>query len=363
MSQKISQMTSGNPAQSGDIIPIVRSGANRIVTVDSIAALAGGNLKTVTVPITSAEILNLAATPKSILPGVAGVSYFPQFATLAYHPGTKGYVDPTAGNTFVLTSVDAAVTTSYSLTDAVPHPTPGDLQHTKYDGSISGGGSNALANYFAGITGFSQAPNDGSFYIDGSTTSSVNIQNPSGVAETASGTLTVGTAVYHGTVTGGDSDAFAGLWFVINSFTNPANNGLFYCVASDATSLTLANFAAVAETASAIASNVSYNSSHQEFDVAFTSQPFPGAGAPLIAFYSPLAYAVIRPSSAVTWMCGTLIPQISYSFLANLNPGGNGTAAGEPIVLLLRNSTNPPVALTGGDGTMTVSLTYLQVTV
>lgn len=43
-SQKISQMTSGNPAQSGDIIPIDRSGSNLSITAGSIAALASSGV-------------------------------------------------------------------------------------------------------------------------------------------------------------------------------------------------------------------------------------------------------------------------------------------------------------------------------
>ena len=38
---KISALTSGNPAQSGDEIPIARSGANYKITAGSIASLGG----------------------------------------------------------------------------------------------------------------------------------------------------------------------------------------------------------------------------------------------------------------------------------------------------------------------------------
>lgn len=44
MSEKISQMTSGGAAQTGDILPIVRSGANLRVTAASVAALASGGV-------------------------------------------------------------------------------------------------------------------------------------------------------------------------------------------------------------------------------------------------------------------------------------------------------------------------------
>src|SRR6266436_872046 len=42
--KSISQLTSGNPAQNTDLIPIARAGANFSITPQSIAALAGGNI-------------------------------------------------------------------------------------------------------------------------------------------------------------------------------------------------------------------------------------------------------------------------------------------------------------------------------
>ena len=48
MNLKISQLTAGNPAQAGDIVPIDRAGANYGITAGSIAALAGsGKVQTV----------------------------------------------------------------------------------------------------------------------------------------------------------------------------------------------------------------------------------------------------------------------------------------------------------------------------
>ena len=62
-----------------------------------------------------------------------------------------------------------------------------------------------------------------------------------------------GDAVYHGTITGGANNAYFGLDFDVDGFTNGVNNGTFLCVASDATSLTLANPNAVSETIAATA--------------------------------------------------------------------------------------------------------------
>lgn len=62
--------------------------------------------------------------------------------------------------------------------------------------------------------------------------------------------VAAGTGVYTGTITGGASNAFAGLRVVISGFgaSNGVNNGTFYCTASSATTLTLTNSSSVAET-------------------------------------------------------------------------------------------------------------------
>jgi hypothetical protein len=69
MSQKISQMTSGNPAQQNDIIPIVRSGANYAVTAGSIAALAAlAGIQSATVTLSASQINNLTTSPVTLVP-------------------------------------------------------------------------------------------------------------------------------------------------------------------------------------------------------------------------------------------------------------------------------------------------------
>lgn len=61
------------------------------------------------------------------------------------------------------------------------------------------------------------------------------------------------STVYHGTITGGGSNAFVGYLFTIAGFGHPVNNGVFPCVASTATTLTLANPWGIAETKAATA--------------------------------------------------------------------------------------------------------------
>lgn len=69
------------------------------------------------------------------------------------------------------------------------------------------------------------------------------------LALTSVATTVSGNAVYTGTITGGAANALAGTVFQIAGFvTNTSNNGEFYCTASGATSITLANGYAVSET-------------------------------------------------------------------------------------------------------------------
>ena len=66
-----------------------------------------------------------------------------------------------------------------------------------------------------------------------------------------------GTTVYTGTITGGASNAFAGQYFQAGtqgqSFAKNANNGVFLCTASSATSITLQNPNGVSDTTGAVA--------------------------------------------------------------------------------------------------------------
>ena len=93
-----------------------------------------------------------------------------------------------------------------------------------------------------------------------------NIQNLVGVAEnviiTPAGALTLsaaaaasgGSTVYTGTITGGGTNNYVGLRFVITGFTNATNNSAyagaqgFICTANTTTTLTLTNALGIAET-------------------------------------------------------------------------------------------------------------------
>lgn len=130
------------------------------------------------------------------------------------------------------------------------------------------------ANYYAGITvtiaGLTNLANNGTFYVTANGSFSFTLNNPSAIAETHAGTITVitpaikngsytftsvvasvgSTAVY--TVTPSSLSAipnyYAGATFIVSGFTNLSNNGTFVCTASNQSTLTLYNANAVSET-------------------------------------------------------------------------------------------------------------------
>jgi hypothetical protein len=62
-----------------------------------------------------------------------------------------------------------------------------------------------------------------------------------------------GYTTYTGTITGGASNAYLGLYFQVTGFSNLPNNGTFLCIGSSATTLVLDNPAAIAEVQAAVA--------------------------------------------------------------------------------------------------------------
>ena len=132
---------------------------------------------------------------------------------------------------------------------------------TVYTGTITGGTTNAFAGQDFYIVGFGTAANNGKFTCSASTTTTLTLNNTSGVAEThtaqaiatkftissvanASG----GSTVYTGVFTNGGSNNFANWKFTIAGLGNSANNGSFTCSASTTTTITVNNPNGVAET-------------------------------------------------------------------------------------------------------------------
>ena len=75
------------------------------------------------------------------------------------------------------------------------------------------------------------------------------------LALTSAAAASGGTTVYTGTIPGGASNAFAGYTFTVAGFDKSVNNGIFLATASSATSLTLQNPNGVADTAAATAAS------------------------------------------------------------------------------------------------------------
>ena len=219
-----------------------------------------GNLDTDTVPGYYDVVLSLSGTN-----GQTTFQLNPQITDVAGNPVGTGIV-------FTLTAVAGGSPGPLTLT-AVAAAVGGVAVYT---GTITGGGSNAYIGELFTVAGFDNAVNNGSFVATASSGSTLTLQNASAVADTHAATATSevgtavytgtitdtgtaltltavaasvnGSAVYTGTITGGASNAFAGISFAVAGFTNASNNGTFIATASTATTLTLVNIAAVAET-------------------------------------------------------------------------------------------------------------------
>lgn len=135
---------------------------------------------------------------------------------------------------------------------------------TVYTGKIVNGAGNFYAGYTFTIQGFLNSVNNGVFACTASSATTLTLSNNAGVLETDPGTATptfsvtsvtagVMSAVYTGSIFGGVSIGYAGYAFTIQGFSNPGNNGTFFCTASNNTSITLLNISAVNETINATA--------------------------------------------------------------------------------------------------------------
>jgi hypothetical protein len=118
----------------------------------------------------------------------------------------------------------------------------------EYIGTITGGAGNAFFGYQFTITGFSNLGNNQTNATCISSTDTKLVFQTGGSTETAAGSASGGFTVYTGTITGGAANALRGHSFTVGAFSTSANNGLFVCAASSATTLTLGNPDAVSET-------------------------------------------------------------------------------------------------------------------
>jgi hypothetical protein len=199
-------------------------------------------------------------TPNNPTPGynavtlsLSGASGFPETFQLNPVIEDAGGNTITPGTAFTLSAVAASSPGSFTLTSVAA--STGDPGTAVYTGTVTGGGSNAYEGYTFVVTGFDDAVNNGTFQCVASTTTTLTLNNQAAIADTHAGTAKAqeGTAVYTGTITGGGSNAFAGLTFVVAGFSAANNNGSFIATASTTTTLTLANAFATAVTAAATA--------------------------------------------------------------------------------------------------------------
>jgi hypothetical protein len=164
-----------------------------------------------------------------------------------------GYIAE-AGEIFQVTTTQTAL----ALTKAIPNTT---LSFTLtsvaagtgvYTGTITGGASNAFLGYSFTITGFTNGPNNGSYFCTASTATTLTLSNAYTIAETHAGTAASSSANtgYLGTLLGSSAvlnQETLGQ-AVVNGFTNGGNNGTFNILDWSTTGFAVTNGSGVAET-------------------------------------------------------------------------------------------------------------------
>lgn len=187
--------------------------------------------------------------PADVLLSLTGANGYPTTFQLDPVLQDAGNNPIAVGTSFTLTAAAAETPAAYTLTSVAASSGQSPITAV-YTGTITSGGSNAYEGRLFVITGFTNAVNNGEWLCTASTTTTLTLRNGLAVAETHAGSAQDQTAstVYTGTITGGGSNAFKGFDFTVAGFTNAVNNGTFTALASNTTTLTLANVAGVAET-------------------------------------------------------------------------------------------------------------------
>ena len=201
------------------------------------------------------------------------IKFLPAYYNIANHPtdGSFGLGDYSIGTALMGGSgedIDQYEISGfrYFVVSSAGASGPNTTYTVIVDPSIPAVADGSLVGEWFAISGFTNLGNNGVFKTVSNTGTSFVVANPNGVAEVANTTLTVTSAnessgnltVYNGTITGGAGNALANRFFHITGFVNnPQNNGVYWCVSSSATTLTLANAFGVAESASAGAQQLS----------------------------------------------------------------------------------------------------------
>jgi hypothetical protein len=97
-----------------------------------------------------------------------------------------------------------------------------------YQGTFTGGASNAYVGYVFTITGFATGTNNGTFICTASTATQLTLNNPNATSQSASATATSSSAngafFFNAQLTGSAIDGYAGLSLITTGFTVGADN-------------------------------------------------------------------------------------------------------------------------------------------
>lgn len=239
---------------------------------------------------------------------------------------------------------------------AVAASAPGVLTLTAVDdagnftGTITGGASNAYVGKSFTIAGFANVENNNTFIATASSATVLTLKATT-IAETHAATATPleGTAVYTGTITGGATNAFAGETFDVAGFTGANNNGTFIATASSATTLTLENAVATAETHAATATaqeslgnELTYVADGAASYASGTSFPSPAPSE------NPTKVVTVSATGLITAVtAGGSVVEVSYPTFNNLS-GDTGAISPNPATGLPLNKIYAEVNVTVG---------------
>jgi hypothetical protein len=162
--------------------------------------------------------------------------------------GTVNYIDgvQTFGKTIILPVQSVGASTGTTGSLVLTAVATSSGGNAVYTGTITGGAANALVGFQFTVAGFVGASNNGTFIAVASTATTLTLANANAIAETHAATAQAGIAQYNSVF--GDGQVQIGDTVVIAGFTNAGNNGTFTVTAVGSSSVTVNNLAAVAET-------------------------------------------------------------------------------------------------------------------
>lgn len=162
--------------------------------------------------------------------------------------GTINYIDGvnSFGKTIILPLQSVAASTQVVAALTLTAVAASSGGNAVYTGTITGGANSAFVGDYFTIAGFTNAADNGVFIAVASTATTLTLANPNAVAQTHAATATGGIAVYNSVF--GDGQVKIGDSVVIAGFSNSVNNGTFTVVMVSSQSVTVNNTSAVAET-------------------------------------------------------------------------------------------------------------------